>query len=121
MTERRKETGRWGEAHAVRRLREQGWQIIETNWRTRIGELDIIARDCDGTLVVVEVRTTRSRRFGYGFQSVDVRKQRQVRRLALQYIGMRGWGEEPVRIDVISVLLSPQNEPLQVDHVRGAF
>lgn len=121
MSDRRRETGRIGEAHAVRRLRRQGWQIIETNWRTRLGELDIIARDGDGILVVVEVRTTRSRRFGYGFQSVDFRKQNQVRKLALQYAQLRGWGDEPMRIDVISVLLSPRDEPERIDHVRGAF
>ncbi|MDR6227296.1 YraN family protein [Desmospora profundinema] len=121
MADRRKVTGRIGEVYAVRRLTRLGWRILETNWRTRLGELDIIARDGDGTLVVVEVRTTRSRRFGYGFQSVDFRKQRQVRKLALHYIQTRGWEGEPVRIDVISVLLSPQNQPIQMDHLRGAF
>lgn len=69
----RKETGRIGEQIAVDYLQEKGWHILHRNWSTRLGELDIIARE-GKTVVFVEVRTTTSIRFGYGFQSVDVRK-----------------------------------------------
>jgi putative endonuclease len=116
----RRQVGRTGEAIACRFLREKGWEIVETNWRTRSGELDVIAR-YGSQLVIVEVRTTRSTRFGYGLESVDARKQQQVRKLALHYVHARGWHHLPIRFDVISVLLSEGDQPARIKHVEGAF
>jgi len=116
----RYQVGRTGEVIACRYLREKGWEIVETNWRTRTGELDVIAR-CGRQLVIVEVRTTRGTRFGYGLESVDARKQQQVRKLGLQYVHARGWHHLPIRFDVISILLTDQNQPARIDHVEGAF
>ncbi|MFC4076409.1 YraN family protein [Salinithrix halophila] len=116
----RRKTGTLGEAAARRYLEEKGWLIRETNWRTRLGELDIIA-DQKGSIVIVEVRTTRGTRFGYGFQSVDGKKQQKVRRLALQYVKSHRLENRPLRIDVISVLLAPSGEVERLDHLEGAF
>src|SRR5690606_17943522 len=88
----RRETGRIGEEWARRFLESKGWKILDTNWRTRWGELDIIAL-AEGQVIVVEVRTTRGTRFGYGHESVDIRKRRQVRRLALRYLQGKGGSE----------------------------
>lgn len=118
--DRRKETGRIGEQWACRYLEKKGWTLLERNWRTRIGELDIIARNQE-QIIVVEVRTTRHNRFGLGFQSVNSRKQHQVRRLAAQYIQLKGLQDVPLRLDVISVLLSPSDRPIRLDHLEGAF
>ncbi|SDW00474.1 putative endonuclease [Marininema mesophilum] len=118
--DQRKETGFLGEKIARRYLEEKGWRIRETNWRTRLGELDIIAEQ-DGWIIVVEVRTTRSHRYGYGFQSVDRKKQQQVRRLATQYLRQKHLDHHLVRLDVISILLGPTEEAVQVDHFEGAF
>ncbi|MFD1426574.1 putative endonuclease [Kroppenstedtia sanguinis] len=118
--DRRRETGQIGEALAASYLENQGYTILETNWRNRIGELDLIAEQ-EGELVIVEVRTTRGRQFGYGFQSIDRKKQQQVRKLALAYLQARQPQMPSFRIDVISVLLSPADDPLRIDHLEAAF
>jgi putative endonuclease len=116
----RRQIGRTGEAIACRYLREKGWEIVETNWRTRMGELDVIAR-YGSQLVIVEVRTTRSTRFGYGLESINARKQQQVRKLGLHYVQAQGWHHLSIRFDVISILLTDGNRPARIDHVEGAF
>ena len=116
----RRSTGRIGEEWARRLLESKGWEILDTNWRTRWGELDIVALR-DGQLIVVEVRTTRGTRFGYGYESVNSRKRHQVRRLALRYLQENGLYHLPVRFDVISVLLGPDDRPKSIRHLEGAF
>lgn len=116
----RRTTGRIGEKWARRFLESKGWRILDANWRTRWGELDIVALR-DGQLIVVEVRTTRGTRFGYGYESVDSRKRRQVRRLALRYLQEKGLFHLPVRFDVISVLLGEDDRPKSIRHLEGAF
>lgn len=120
--DRRFEIGRLGEKIACRYLEKKGYRIIETNWRTRRGELDVIAIQ-ERTLVIVEVRSTRGVRFGYGFQSVDHRKRMQVRRLAEQYIAVKGFDHYPLRLDVISVLLSRDPSPklIELRHLEGVL
>ncbi|TCS93130.1 YraN family protein [Hazenella coriacea] len=116
----RKQVGQAGEQAATEFLINRGWKILDRNWSTRLGELDIIAID-HPTIVFVEVRTTSSTYFGYGFQSVDFRKQQKVRRLALQYIQMKQWDHLPIRFDVISVFMGRDGIPTQVDLIEGAF
>ncbi|SFS52069.1 putative endonuclease [Marininema halotolerans] len=118
--DRRRATGTYGEQLARRHLEAKGWLIRETNWRTRIGELDIVAEK-KGWILFVEVRTTRGNSFGYGFQSVDRKKQQQVRRLVTQYLRQHQLEHHPVRIDVISILLDRKEEVLKMDHIEGAF
>ncbi|RAL26187.1 YraN family protein [Thermoflavimicrobium daqui] len=118
--DRRREIGQVGEQAAADFLSKQGFQVITRNWSTRLGELDIIARDGEA-LVVVEVRTTTSQRFGFGYESIDMRKQQKVRRLALQYIHQQRITHIPLRFDVVSVLLDQERIPKQIDHLKGAF
>lgn len=118
--DRRRETGRIGEQLAAQHLKEKGYTILEMNWHHPLGELDLIAKKGD-CLVIVEVRTTRSRNFGYGFQSINRQKQQQVRKLALLYLQNGHFPDISFRIDVISVLLASTDEPIQIDHLKGAF
>lgn len=99
---------------------QQGLLIRERNWTTKLGELDIIAED-EATIVFVEVRSTSGQRFGYGYQSVNFRKQQKVRRLAMQYIQQHQLGHRAIRFDVISVLLDHNYRVLQLDHIPHAF
>lgn len=73
--------GRRGEAMAAQHLQALGYQVLVCNWRTRAGELDIVALDGD-TLVFVEVKTRRTHTFGAPEESIDARKQAQLARLA---------------------------------------
>jgi putative endonuclease len=116
--DKRKQVGRLGEELAARFLLQKGYVIRDRNWATRMGELDIIAMK-DGQLVIVEVRTTRSAKFGYGLESVDFRKQQKLRRLAVLYLSRHRLHHLPLRFDVISVLWD-EKDP-QLNHIEGAF
>lgn len=105
--------------------------VLERNFRTREGEIDLIATRA-GTLVFCEVKALVARTGGPSagpaspLEAVDPAKRAQVRRLARSWLAVQGdqdrsrrWGT--LRFDVIGVLLSPAGELLRVDHVAGAF
>lgn len=103
MKDSRKELGRWGEELAADYLVRRGCRILERNWRARSGEIDLIAEEGE-TLVFVEVRTRRpTGRFGTAEESVDARKQRQVRETAQLYLHTTRQHERRCRFDVIAV------------------
>ncbi len=110
-------TGQTGEDLAVCYLENQGYTIVERNYRKRIGEIDIIARDGE-CLVFIEVKTRSNRRFGSPFDAVDFRKQRQISRVALAFMTQHRCGEVPVRFDVIGVHLE---ESPRVELIKNAF
>lgn len=99
----RRATGARGELLAAERLTAAGWRILLRNWRQRAGEIDLVARDGD-CLVFVEVRTTRSERFGPPELSVGPRKQARLRRLAAAYVAEQAW-PGPWRIDIVAITL----------------
>ena len=81
----RREVGQGGEDRAAAYLKSKGYKILERNWRSTAGELDIIASR-KGVLVFIEVRTLESPHFGFPEESVGPHKQRQLARLATAYI-----------------------------------
>ena len=95
----RKELGRRGEEAAAAYLERIGFEILDTNWRTKAGEVDIVARD-GATLVLVEVKTRRSLAAGTPEEAVSPTKQKRLARLAGAYV--QGMRQEPegVRFDV---------------------
>ena len=125
MTDRRRHTGTTGEELAAQHLLRRGFDIVERNFRTRWGELDIIA--CDGrTLVFCEVKC---RRVPDGAASVDplesVRhgKRAQVRRMAARWLVERSDRPraEDLRFDAIGVTLDRHGRLVRLDHLEGAF
>lgn len=117
----RKLTGKLGEEEAARFLQERGFLIRERNWRCRSGELDIIAEE-DDCLVIAEVRTRKpSVRFGTPQESVDARKQLQVRRTAEVYLHQTRQSERKIRFDLVSVRLNADGSTASVEHLRYAF
>lgn len=111
-------TGRFGEQLAARILRDEGFTILEQNWRCRHGEIDIVARDGEA-IVVVEVKTRRGLGFGEPVEAVTFAKMLRLRRLAVAWLDEHpGTGARAIRVDVIGVLLRP-GEPAAVRHVRG--
>lgn len=128
--DRRKQIGRLGERLASRRLEQQGYRVIERNYRTREGEIDlIVARDA--TLVFCEVKTLVARastRQGpaHVLEAVGAAKRAQIRRLAKAWLAERSAaGTAPrcpnARFDAIGVLVSPAGRLLRLDHVEAAF
>ncbi|MCA0754019.1 YraN family protein [Paenibacillus sp. N4] len=118
----RKLTGKIGEDAACRYLEQAGYTVEERNWRCRSGEIDLIAYR-DDRLIFVEVRTRRAGgRFGTAAESVNRRKQQQVRETALVYLRSTGKAGVPVRFDVVAVQLSAAGDTvLECRHYEHAF
>ncbi len=116
--------GRRGEEVAAAYLVGQGWQIVARNWRTRAGELDIIARDGQW-LVFVEVRTRRAGRrdatplAGAPEESVTPRKQRQLIAMSEAYLFEFPF-DGPVRVDIIALELAADGSVARLNHIRDA-
>ncbi|MFC4629838.1 YraN family protein [Promicromonospora alba] len=77
--------GRYGERVALRHVVSRGWQVLDTNWRGKDGELDIVALDGD-VLVVIEVKTRSGHGFGHPAEAVTPRKLARIKRLTGQWL-----------------------------------
>ena len=111
------ELGRTGEQVAVEYLERAGLRILDRNWRSRDGEVDIVASE-RRVLVVCEVKTRSGTRFGTPLEAVTRHKRARLRRLAAQWLVAHGVLFDEVRIDVIGVLKDKSGE-FQIEHVRG--
>ncbi len=99
----KRETGSVYEDMAARYLTGQGYEILERNFRDRLGEIDIIARQ-GGYLIFVEVKYRRDTGSGYPEEAVSRQKQQRIRHTASYYLYRRGYGEDvPCRFDVVSI------------------
>ncbi len=119
MTEARLSLGRWGEEAAAGWLRGQGMQILERNYRTPVGEIDIIARQ-GKLLLFIEVKTRRGVGFGLPQDAVGKTKQRQIVRTAQWYLGRGGARGLQPRFDVIAVRPDDDGEAV-IEHIADAF
>lgn len=116
-----KTLGALGERYAAALLEERGWRILDRNWRSRYGELDIVAMTPESVIVFVEVKTRRSLRCGTPQEAVDQRKRAGLRRAGVQWL-LRPEHRMPhhgVRFDVVSIVVRG-GRPL-VSHIPGAF
>lgn len=114
----RRELGQRGEALAVEFLRARDYVIVARNYRCRLGEIDLVALD-GATLVFVEVRSRSGARLGTPLESVDVRKQARVGRVARHFVATRGFADRDARFDVVAVRFDA--DPPAVEHVQAAF
>lgn len=115
-----KKIGDFGESAACRFLEEKGYTILGRNYRSRYGEIDIIAMD-GAYIVFIEVKTRKGTRYGNPSEYVDARKQERLVKTALQYIGEQ---DVPVRFDVLEVFYRERDgalEPTRVNHIENAF
>ena len=111
--------GKQGEDLACRKLRRLGYAIVARRYRTRHGEIDIVAMD-GGVLVFVEVKTRSSDRFGSPLAAVTPVKQRRLTRMALDYLARSHTTGVACRFDVVSVVMGDQR-PAVVEVVANAF
>ncbi|HWR59904.1 MAG TPA: YraN family protein [Thermodesulfovibrionales bacterium] len=107
-----------GEDLAADFLKGKGYRIIARNYKTPIGEIDIIARD-RGTLVFAEVKTRAVGSFGHPFESVTPRKREKLRKLALYYLKNVCKKEVPSRFDVLSIRAGSSED--EIEHIVDAF
>jgi putative endonuclease len=110
--------GRFGEDVAARWLQDQGYEIVDRNWRCPEGELDLVGIH-QGWWVAVEVKTRRGTGYGHPFEAINARKLRRLHRLAWQWGAahpdagrMAGW-----RVDAVSVVL-PAGGGLSVEVLK---
>ena len=116
----RSEVAGWGESEAARYLRRLGWEIQETNWHCRYGEIDIIARQGE-TLVFVEVKARRSRSFGLPEEAMTPSKRRRILRSARTYLEEHSLSAAEWRVDVVAIEGRPGRPPDRLDHYRDAL
>ena len=112
--------GSYGEELAAQHLVAAGMQLLDRNWRCREGELDLVARDRDVTIVFCEVKTRSSVVFGDPAEAVGPVKARRLRTLAGRWLEAHPGGGRPLRFDVVSVVRSRGQAPV-VRHLRAAF
>ncbi len=96
------EVGASAEHLAAELLVQRGYRIVERNFRCGSGELDIVARDGE-VLCFIEVRSRSNADHGHAVEAVDRKKQRQVARVAMHYIGLRNPQFDRSRFDVVAV------------------
>ena len=110
--------GREGEELAAAYLRDAGFAVIDRNWRTDAGEIDIVALD-RGEIVVVEVKTRSSLAFGHPLEAVDARKRARLWRVGLAWCAAhpeRTYGRR-LRVDVIGILTGELSR-VTLEHLR---
>ena len=116
----RRELGRRGEEAAVRHLQKSGYRILGRGVRLLRGEIDIIARGRDGTLVFVEVKTRAGPAYGPPEEAVTSSKRDQLRRIAQAYLCRHHLDDAPCRFDVIAVVMPGEGRPV-LAHIKDAF
>ena len=118
MTFQRQQLGLYGEDMAGAELERLGYQILDRRYRSRFGEIDLIAQD-EGTVVFVEVKTKTDCRFGDPAEMVTAQKQRRLVSMAEEYVSCHALHSAPCRFDVVAVDASIQ--PARITVYKDAF
>ena len=119
--ESKKQIGVRGEDLACAELERQGLQVLERNWRCRLGEIDIVAAEAGPnglTLVFCEVKCRSGLGFGHPLEAITYAKMRTLRQLAAVWMREYRMKASAIRLDAIGVVLTPGQEP-SLKHVRA--
>lgn len=119
MRMNRRELGRFGERLARDTLKKKGYRILETNFRCRRGEIDIVAQQKD-CLVFVEVRTKSNLDYGSPEESITAIKKQRLVASALTYIDTHQGLSSLWRIDVVAIEISPEGKPERIEIIENA-
>ena len=119
MTTPRGRLGRWGEDHARRYLEGKGYTVSATNYRSRWGEVDIVAR-LGEEFVFVEVKTRRGAAFGTPEEAITAAKSQRLIATAQDYLQKHSLEQSSWRIDLISIHLDQSGKLLEVSHLENA-
>jgi putative endonuclease len=115
MKKYNRKTGKIGESAAKEYLMKKGFEIVERNYSTRFGEIDLICKD-KNILVFVEVKTKKGMDFGTPEEMFTRKKYNRVKRMATIYLDGK---EVPCRIDMVAVELDSDNQSVEVRHYEG--
>jgi len=94
--------GQWGEDLAARHYLRLGYDVLDRNWRSSTGELDLIVR-IGRTIVFSEVKARRTADFGHAASAVTLDKQRRIRQLAVEWLRAHELHADSVRFDVVAI------------------
>lgn len=111
--------GKSGENLACRELQRLGYAILARRYRTRYGEIDVVARD-GPTIVFVEVKARTTDRYGVPAEAVTLDKQARITAMAEDYITRRGLAGAPCRFDVVAITFGTEGR-LNVEVIKSAF
>ncbi len=118
MSKQNFQFGKSGEEIALGLLKKSGYKILARNYRTRLGEIDIVACDKD-TICFIEVKSRHSDKFGSPQEAVLKSKQRQISKAALVFLKEKNLLDRKARFDVVSVLSADEAPKLEL--IRNAF
>ena len=118
MSSRSGDLGRFGENVASDYLTENGYTILERNWQTRKGELDIICSQ-DGVIVFVEVKSRGRGSLGMPGEALNIRKKTRLLRAASAYLTRKRLWEEPARFDLIALRM--REDEVELEHIRNVI
>lgn len=120
MTNNKRKTGAAYERKAGSYLQKCGYEILEYNYRCRLGEIDIIAKD-GSYLVFCEVKYRSNRRMGTPAEAVTLKKQQTISKCAMYYVTTHGLSYLPCRFDVVSISDCPEKGTDTIDLIKNAF
>ena len=120
MSQSRIKVGKIGEALAIEHFKARGYEIRAQNYRTRSGEIDLIVQH-GKRVVFVEVKTRRSSKFGLPQAAVTPTKQKQISKIALNYLQRHNLLDVPCQFDVVAIVLSWKFELVKLQHIENAF
>ncbi len=115
-----KSLGIYGEDTAVKYLEANGYTILTTNYRCKMGEIDIIAADGD-TIVFIEVKTRSTDKYGQPREFVNYSKQKKIIKTALHYIVNKNLTDYMSRFDIVDILVDNNNSSNVITLIKNAF
>lgn len=110
--------GKFGEALACKYLERKGYKIIDKNFYTRSGEIDIIAED-GNILVFIEVKTRTSQTFGLPEEAINFHKQRRLAKTVELYFLKHRLFDQDYRVDSIAIEINKKNKSAKIRHEKN--
>lgn len=114
----KQDLGRYGEDQAASYLQDRGYEIIDRNWRSPVGEIDLVARDKE-RLVFVEVKTRNGAGFGHPFEAITAKKVARMRRMVAEWCLAKQISGLKVRLDAVAVLITGGR--VHIEHLKEVF
>ena len=112
------EFGRWGEEKAKFYVKENGYKIIEENFRISRGEIDLIAEK-ENTIIFIEVKTRKNSFFGPPQSAVNWKKQNKIKKIARCFLVNNNYKDYKKRFDVIAIIYNKKN--INIEHYKNSF
>ncbi len=119
LTQERLQFGHEGESAAIAFLKKKGYRVLEKNFRSKVGEIDIIAEQA-GVVVFIEVKARSNHEFGHPFDALTPIKQKKIIQTAQSFLARKRIAEKPMRFDVVALTSDPHGS-WEVELLENAF